>query len=117
MIGILFFYWIWKSFTNLALEYDKNKWTYFFFGLGSYYGGTMIGGFIVGIGLGLTKGFDAVTDENLVNPGWNIFYILIGGLCCYGIYKLLENKGEKERELNEKEGIESIGLAEENEIV
>ena len=26
MIGILFIYWIWKAFSNLALSYSKNKW-------------------------------------------------------------------------------------------
>src|SRR3954468_17014016 len=114
MIGILFIYWIWKAFTNLALEYDKNKWTYFFFGLGSYYGGTIIARFIVGIVIGFNNGFDSIADDDFINPGWNIFYILFGGLTCYGIYKLLESKGEKERELNKKEGIENIGVAEES---
>lgn len=114
MIGILFLYWIWKAFTNLALEYDKNKWTYFFFGLGSYYAGTIVAGFIVAIYLGLTNGFDSLGNESFENPGWTIFYILFGGLSCYGIYKLLENKAAKERELNKKEGIDSIGVYDEN---
>lgn len=114
MIGLLFIYWIWKAFSNLAIEYGKNKWKYFFFGIGSYYGGTIMAGFFVAIVLGLIYGFDSVANENFENAGWNIFFVLFGGLACYGIYKLLENKLQKERELNEKEGIGSIGIVEEN---
>ncbi|WP_337967555.1 hypothetical protein [uncultured Flavobacterium sp.] len=114
MIGILFIYWIWKSFTNLALEYDKNKWTYFFIGIISYYGGTILAGFLVGIVLGLANGFDSVANQNFENAGWSIFFVLIGGLACYGTFKFLENKLEKERELNKKDGIDDIGVVEEN---
>ncbi|MDA6071451.1 hypothetical protein NJT12_17665 [Flavobacterium sp. AC] len=110
MIGLLFLYWIWKAFANLALEYGKNKWAYFFFGLVSYYGGTIVAGFIVAIGLALVNGFDSLGNEDFVDPIWNLFYILFGGLSCYGIYKFLENKAEKERELNKKDGIENIGV-------
>ena len=114
MIGILFIYWIWKAFSNLAVEYDKNKWKYFFIGFGSYYGGVILGGIIVGVTLGLMNGFESVANENFDDAGWSILYIIFGGLTCYGIYKFLENKLEKERELNRKEGIESIGVMEEN---
>jgi hypothetical protein len=114
MIGFLFIYWIWKAFTNLALEYGKNKWAYFFFGIASYYGGTILGGFLVGIVLGLIKGFEYVANENFDNAGWSILYVILGGLACYGTHKLLENKLEKERESNKKEGIDNIGVTEEN---
>lgn len=114
MIGILFIYWIWKGFSNLAIEYDKNKWTYFFIGLGSYYGTTIVAGIVYGIIVVLTNGVDAVNDENYNSVEWNLLFVLLGGLACYGVYKFLENKGEKERELNKKEGIESIGVIEEN---
>ncbi|RKR10684.1 hypothetical protein C8C83_2363 [Flavobacterium sp. 90] len=114
MIGILFIYWIWKSFTNLALEYDKNKWTYFFIGLGSYYGGTIFAGFFGGLAMGLIKGFDVAANEDFENPGWSILFVLIGGLACYGAYKFLENKVQKERELNKIDGIDDIGVVEEN---
>ena len=114
MIGFLFIYWIWKAFSNLAMEHNKNKWKYFFIGIGSYYGGTIVGGFLIGITLVIINGFDSVASENFEDTGWNVFFVLFGGLACYGIYKFLENKLKKERELLEKEGIESIGLVEEN---
>lgn len=114
MIGILFIYWIWKGFTGLALEYDKNKWGYFAIGIVSYYGGTLIAGFMVGLLGVLISGVDNITDESFANPGWNILFVLCGGLACYGVYKLLESKGEKEMALKKKEGIDSIGVIEEN---
>jgi len=113
MIGILFIYWIWKGYSNLALEYDKNKWTYFFIGIVAYYGGTAVAGFAVGLLSVLINGVDNVNDDSFVDPGWNILFVLFGGLACYGIYKFLENKLQNERELNKKEGIESIGVIDE----
>ncbi|MDP5197999.1 hypothetical protein [Flavobacterium sp. DG2-3] len=114
MIGILLIYWIWKGFANLALEYDKNKWGYFAIGIVSYYGGTLVSGFIVGLLAVFISGVDSVNDDSFTNPGWNILFVLFGALACYGVYRLLENKCEKEKELQKKEGIDSIGVIEEN---
>ncbi|RVT78373.1 hypothetical protein EOD40_03825 [Flavobacterium sufflavum] len=114
MIGLLFIYWIWKAFSNLAIEYNKNKWKYFFFGIVSYYASSVIVGFVLAIVMGFINGFDSVANENYDTSGWNLFFVFFGGLGCYGAYKFLERKGEKERELVEKEGIDSIGLFEEN---
>nr|WP_294787854.1 hypothetical protein [uncultured Flavobacterium sp.] len=114
MIGILFIYWIWKAFTNLAVQYEKNKWGYFGIGMVSYYGGTLLSGFIVGLLSAFTGGLEVVDDEGFKNEGWSILFVLCGGLACYGVYKLLESKGEKEKALSGKEGIESIGVIEEN---
>ncbi|TDW45880.1 hypothetical protein EV144_10771 [Flavobacterium sp. 270] len=114
MIGILFIYWIWKAFSNLAIEYDKNKWTYFLIGLGSYYGATLAAGIIYGFSVVLISGVDGLDDEDYNSTGWNLLFVLLGGLVCYGVYRFLERKLEKERELQRKEGIESIGVTEEN---
>ncbi|KAF2331031.1 hypothetical protein [Flavobacterium ginsenosidimutans] len=114
MIGILLIYWIWKGYTNLALEYDKNKWGYFAIGIVAYYGGTLVAGFATGLLAVLIGGVDSVDDNSFTNPGWNILFVLCGALACYGVYKLLESKGEKEKALQKIEGIESIGVTEEN---
>ncbi|AXB55558.1 hypothetical protein [Flavobacterium fluviale] len=113
MLGILFIYWIWKAFTNLALEYDKNKWTYFFIGIAGYYGSTAIAGFAVGLVSVFVSGIDT-NEDSFINPGWNILFVFCGALGCYGVYKLLESRGEKEKRLYKKEGIESIGVRDEN---
>lgn len=114
MIGILLIYWIWKGFTNLAIEYDKNKWGYFGIGLLSYYGGTLMSGFIIGLLSVFVNGLDSVNDESFTNIGWNLLFVLCGGLTCYGVYRLLERKCEKEKTLSKKEGIENIGVSGEN---
>ncbi|CAC9973371.1 hypothetical protein [Flavobacterium panici] len=114
MIGIIFIYWIWKSFSDLATEYNKNKWTYALIGLASYYGTTLVAGFIYGACVFFINGVDGVNDENYNSIGWNLLFVLLGGLACYGVYSLLKSKGEKERELSRKEGIDSIGVTEEN---
>ncbi|RKR10685.1 hypothetical protein C8C83_2364 [Flavobacterium sp. 90] len=114
MFGFIFIYWIWKAFSNLALGYNKNKWTYFFIGLGSYYGITIASAFIYVIIIGITNGFDALGDDKYYSSVLDIVFAILGGLGCYAIYKHLESKGQKERELIEEEGIDSIGLIDEN---
>jgi hypothetical protein len=114
MIGILLIYWIWKAFSNLAIENDKNKWKYFFIGLGSYYGITFSAAILYVIIIALTNGIDALDDESYYNSGLDFVCAILGGLASYGVYKFLENKGLQEKELLRKEGIDSIGLAEEN---
>ena len=114
MFGLIFIYWIWKAFSNLAIQYNKNNWKYFFIGLFSYYGITFLCGFIFVVIMGFIKGFDAVASGGYDSPGLNLFFALFGGLGCYGVYKYLESKGEKERELTKKEGIDSIGMVDEN---
>lgn len=113
MIGLLFFYWIWKGFSNLAIEYGKNKWKYFFIGIGSYYGSGILAGILLGIFLILFKGVDAASAEDFDNAGWNFLFLLFGGLGCYGTYKLLEKRAEKERELIGKDEIDNIGVTDE----
>ncbi|OOV17129.1 hypothetical protein [Flavobacterium sp. LM4] len=114
MIGILLIYWIWKAFSNLAIENDKNKWKYFFIGLGSYYGITFLAAILYVIIIAVINGIDALDDESYYNSGLDFVFAILAGLGCYGVYKFLENKGLEEKELLRKEGIDSIGLAEEN---
>ncbi|MHC0439161.1 hypothetical protein [Flavobacterium sp. 3-210] len=113
MIGFLFIYWIWKAFADLAEKNEKNKWLYFFIGIVSYYGGTIISGFVLGIILAIL-GDPSAVDEDAVNPGWNLLFIVCGVLACYGMYKLLEYRGEKERELLKEDSIDNIGIDNDN---
>lgn len=114
MIGLLFLYWIWKAFSNLAIEYDKNKWKYFFIGLGSYFGANFLFALIYVLGLAIVYGFEVLDDESYYNSGLDFICAILGGFGCYGIYRFLENKNQRQRELMEKEGLESIGIIEEN---
>ncbi|MFZ0597774.1 MAG: hypothetical protein WAM46_12410 [Flavobacterium sp.] len=114
MFGFIFIYWIWKAFSDLAIQFNKNKWKYFFIGLVSYYGMTFISGFIYAITLGFINGFDSLADGDYDDAGLNLIFALFGGLGCYGVYKFLESRGFKQRDLASKDGIESIGVIQEN---
>jgi hypothetical protein len=110
MIGLLFIYWIWKMYSNLAFEYNRNKWLYFFIGLGVYFGTTAFVGVVYAIILDITGGTQALEKSNFDSMGLKFCAFIIGIAVCYGFFKLLEKKWEKERVENKKEGIESIGL-------
>lgn len=114
MIGILFIYWFWKAFSNLALLYGKNKWKYFFIGVGSFYGISYSSSIVFFIIIGMIYGFDPVFNGEFDNKGFEILFLFLGGLGCYGVYRFLENKNQKQKELMEKDGIGSIGIVEEN---
>ena len=60
----------------------------------------------------LIYGADGVNEQDYNNIGFNFIFVAFGGLACYGVYKFLERKGEKE--LEKKEGIDSIGLTKES---
>lgn len=114
MIGILLFYWIWKGFSNLAVLYDRNKWKYFFIGLGSY----LISGFIAAIIFliiaTLIYGTEIIDNAESIGEQYDLLFTIVAGLCCYGTYKFLENRLEKEKEVMKKEGIDNIGVVDEN---
>lgn len=49
MIGIFLIFWIGKSYYELAHEYDRSRWGYAILGIVTYYGGTFLGAFIIGL--------------------------------------------------------------------
>ena len=103
MFGLIFIYWIWKAFSNLAIEYSRNKWKYFFIGLGSYYGITFLSAIIYVVIIAIINGIDALDDASYYSTGIDFIFALFGGLGCYGVYKYLESIGQKEQELLRKE--------------
>ena len=113
MIGILFIYWIWKGYSNLAITYGKNKWAYFFYGIVFYYGGQIAIAVFASLVLGFIDGFESVVNEDFENSGWTYFFVIISCVSCYGGYKILEKKLQKEANLNKQDEIDDIGLVEE----
>ncbi|RUT68247.1 hypothetical protein D0817_22220 [Flavobacterium cupreum] len=110
MLGIFCMYWVWKAFSNLAIEYRKSKWKYFFLGLGSYYAAVVVSvSIVVGLML-LAKGFVGIADPDFGSAEWNLFYLLSGASGCYGCYVFLAHKARKEKELLNKNEIEYIGI-------
>ncbi|WP_395077712.1 hypothetical protein [Flavobacterium sp.] len=92
-IIILLFYYIWKRFADLAFKYNHNKkWIYGVLGIVVYYGGTLIGGLILGF---LTVIFDfTINWEN--NFLMSIIGVPFGLATCYATYYFLHKKWERE---------------------
>ncbi|MGY5352638.1 hypothetical protein ACXGQW_08765 [Wenyingzhuangia sp. IMCC45533] len=102
MLGILLLYFIGKKFYTLAEDYDKQKWKYTIFGILSYYGGVMVGGFLLGIidGLFLTT---LTTTSNVAG----ILFIPFGITSCYLLYRYCDKKFNEEA--NNQDSINDIG--------
>jgi len=97
MLSFLLIYWIWKPFSNLAMDYNKNKWKYFFLGLCSYVFTALFFIIIYIVVIGLMKGSAAIHEINYNSGGLNLLFSAIGILGCYGVYKTLEVKLKKEK--------------------
>lgn len=103
MLGLVLIYWIGKYFYVLAEKYNQNKWLYAILGIVIYYVGQIIFGVVLAIFnefLDLGIDFDDVVI--------NLLGIPIGGLACYGFYKILENTWKK-IQLQPIENIDDIG--------
>jgi hypothetical protein len=89
MIGLLLVYFLWKYFSELAVEHNKSKWGYGLLGIAAYYLGTILFGAAIGI-------IDAIAETNYVeetnNIVLNIASLPFGLLSAWGLYKQLENK-------------------------
>ena len=92
MLGILFIYFIWKRFAELAVEFGQKKWLYGVIGVISYYLGSLIGGVVVGIAAYF---FELNVDwENKMSM--SIIAIPFGFGSCYIVYTFLNKKWEKD---------------------
>lgn len=49
MLGILLIYVIGKQFYDLAIKHQRSAWGFAIFGVVAYYGGTFIGGLLLGV--------------------------------------------------------------------
>jgi hypothetical protein len=104
MIGLLLIYFIGKSFYQLAFDYDKNVWAFAILGVIFYYGGTFIGGFILGI-IGAFLGSNFV--ETIPKIMLSLISMPFGLLVCWGSYKLLENQWDKKKTANNNDSLDS----------
>jgi len=89
MLGILLIYFIWKHYSELAIEHNRNKWGFGLLGIATYYLGTFIAGVAIGI-------IDLIAGTHYIDESSNIILSLIsmpfGLLFVWGLYKLLESK-------------------------
>jgi len=89
MIGLLLIYFLWKYFSELAIEHKKSKWGFGLTGIASYYLGTILFGVAIGI-IDAFAGTNYVEETN--NVVLNIASLPFGVLSAWGLYKYLENK-------------------------
>jgi hypothetical protein len=96
MLGLIFIYWVGKTFYELANKYNKSNWAYAILGVVAYYGGIFIGGFLIGGILEIVSpGF---VDED--SERWLGFLMIpVGGLVCWGTYTYLKNSWSKPPEV------------------
>jgi hypothetical protein len=100
MLGFLLLYFIWKYYSELAVEYDKHKWGYVLLGIATYYIGTFVGGFVIGLILEL-MGSD-VSDLLLT-----FIALPFGLLSVWGLYKILQNRWSKESANSDNNSLDS----------
>lgn len=96
MLGFALIYFIWKKFSELAFEYDKNKWLYFIVAIITYYGCTFFAGILIGL-------LDVFANTNFIEttPEWalGILALPIGILGTWLLYRFLKKKWIREKEL------------------
>ena len=92
MVGLVVLYLVGKAFYDLAGRNNKSEWLYAILGVGSYYAGLFGGGILIAIGYDLFIGsIDEVNDTLLGFLG-----LPFGVLLCWGYYRLLEGRWEKD---------------------
>ncbi len=108
MLGIVFLYYVWKRFSELALQFDKSKhcgW----YGIITYIGSVIIAAFLLGFFVQL---FDLDIDLEK-NSALSLMEIPFGLLSCYLMYLVLERKWTSEFE--KIETIDDIGKSSQEE--
>jgi MFS family permease len=104
MFGIVFIYFIWKYFADLAKKNKKGHFWYAVGGIVVYYLGTMLGGLILGIFF-LLIDYNYDWDNNTM--GNTLIAIPFGYLACYLYSYILKKKWEVEIKI--EDSIDDIG--------
>jgi hypothetical protein len=110
MLGILFIYFIGKYFYDLAIFHKKSKWLFTIFGVISYYAGTLLGGFLLGL---FSVLFSIEIDWNN-NILISVLAIPFGVGTSYLVYILLKRKWSSEVKIEET--IDTIGKKQEQDL-
>jgi Na+(H+)/acetate symporter ActP len=97
MLGFIFLYFIGKYFYNLAIKHQKNKWLWAILGVLSYYTGTLVFSFILGIFWHLAYESDliATSIDDVPEMALNLIGIPLGLAATWIFYTLLRNNWEQ----------------------
>jgi hypothetical protein len=92
MLGLILVFFVGKYFYDLAARYNKSEWGYAILGVASYYAGTAIIGFVIGI-LGE---FAVISDvESIPTIVLTLVAIPAGALTSFLTYRYLENRWDR----------------------
>jgi hypothetical protein len=104
MLGLALLYFIWKYYSELAVEHGKNKWAYALLGIACYYGGSFLAGIIIGLSaVYLGSNFMEDTSEMVLG----LIALPFGILTVWGVYKILQRRWSKEAVLSEGDSLDS----------
>jgi hypothetical protein len=95
MLGLVLIYTIGKWFSTLAFDYNKSRWGYAILGVVTYYGGTMIFGFLLGILIVATGNESMLEWPNFV---LNLIALPFGLLAAWILRTSLQKHWEKQAE-------------------
>lgn len=95
MLGLVLIYTIGKWFSTLAFDYNKNRWAYAILGVVTYYGGTIIFGFLLGVLIGLTGNTTLLELPDLV---LGLITIPFGLLAAWILRTSLQKNWERQAE-------------------
>lgn len=98
MIGLFLIYFIGKSYFDLAIKNDKNKWLYAFLGVLIYYGSAYLFAILLSAVISAT-GHDEFLDS-LSDLKLGLMSLPIGILSVVGVFKLLEKKWSGSKPFN-----------------
>lgn len=100
MIGILLIYFIGRYYYYLAEDHQKSRWGFAILGVITYYVGSFIAGFVIGV---LVELFGSYSVDEISDFVWNLIALPFGLLACYGLFQLLKRNWEKKQ--NQEGGI------------
>lgn len=97
MVGLILLYFVGKAFYDLAGYHSRGQWLYAILGVGSYYGGLIVGSFLIAIFYELFIGSVEEVNDTLLG----FMALPIGVLSCWGFYRILKNRWEKKETFSE----------------
>jgi len=94
MLGLILLYWIGKSFYKLAETYDKNKWGFAILGIISFYAGSFISQFLIGVAIVLISGEEAI--DNITDLQSGLIGLPFGLLTLWILHRVLKKSWSRQ---------------------
>jgi hypothetical protein len=91
MLGLILIFFIGRAFYELATAFERNQWGHTILGIASYYAGTLIGGFIIGVIITLYYPEALEEIENGNDMLYSFMSVPFGLLVCWLVYRYLKS--------------------------